>query len=55
MILLTLYSKMLVEKCTYVKMNAKIFVKNIRCPVFAHFYAAGSSSSKTESMFLDIE
>ena len=58
MILLTLYSKMLVKKCTYVKMNARIFVKNIKCPVkavFVHFQAVGSSSSQTEGMLLKIE
>ena len=27
---------MLVEKCTYVKINAKIIVKNIKCPLFPH-------------------
>ena len=47
-----------VKKCTYVKINARIFVKNIKCTekaVFAHFQAVGSSSSKTEGMLPEIE
>ena len=58
MILLTLYNKMPVKKCTYVKINARIFVKNIKCTekaVFAHFQAVGSSSSKAEGMLPKIE
>ena len=55
MILLTLYSKMLVKKCIHVKMNAKIVVKNIKCPVFERFHDVGNSSSKTEGMLLEIE
>ena len=27
---------MLVEKCTYVKINAKFIVKNVKCPLFPH-------------------
>ena len=34
-ILLTV-NKMLVEKCTYVKINAKIIVKKNKCPLFPH-------------------
>lgn len=35
-VLLTLYSKMLVEKCAYVKINANIIVKKQgKCPLFA--------------------
>ena len=36
-ILLTLYNKMLVEKCRYVKVNVKVIAtKQNKCPLFAH-------------------
>ena len=35
-ILLTIEQNRLFEKCTYVKINAKIIVKNINCLLFPH-------------------